>query len=210
MDLMKIGRFIAERRKKQNLTQLQLAERLGVTDRAISKWECGRSLPDASIMLALCEELGINVNELLTGEELEMNTYNEQAEKNLLEMTKQKEESDKRLLHAEIAIGITGTLFFFAMLGFGIYIIYKDESLMWLGIVLMVVGLLIFFGACFLALRIEQKAGYYECKHCHHRYVPTYKQMNLAPHMGRTRYMKCPKCGKKSWQRKVLSLNEEE
>ena len=209
MDLLKIGKFIARKRKAKNLTQMQLAEALGVTDRAISKWECGRSLPDASIMLALCEALSISVNELLTGEELEMNNYNEQAEKNLLEMTKQKEESDKRLLHAEIAIGLIGTLFFFAMLGLGIYIIYKEESLMWLGIVLMVVGLLIFLAACFLALRIEQKAGYYECKHCHHRYVPTYKQVNMAMHMGRTRYMKCPKCGKKSWQKKVISLEDE-
>ena len=68
MDSIKIGKFIAEKRKAKNLTQLQLAERLYVTDRAVSKWECGRSLPDSSIMLELCEALGISVNELLTGE----------------------------------------------------------------------------------------------------------------------------------------------
>ena len=80
MDSIKIGKFIAEKRKAKNLTQLQLAERLYVTDRAVSKWECGRSLPDSSIMLELCEALGISVNELLTGEELKMETYNKQAE----------------------------------------------------------------------------------------------------------------------------------
>ena len=98
MDLTKIGSFIAKRRKLKGLTQSQLAERLGVTDRAISKWECGRSMPDSSIMLDLCNELEISVNELLTGEELEMQDYNKQAEDNLIEMAKQKEASDKRLL----------------------------------------------------------------------------------------------------------------
>ena len=88
MDSIKIGKFIAEKRKAKNLTQLQLAERLYVTDRAVSKWECGRSLPDSSIMLELCEVLGISVNELLTGEELKMETYNKQAEENLIQMIK--------------------------------------------------------------------------------------------------------------------------
>ena len=117
MDLIKIGNFIAERRKAKGLTQVQLAEILYVTDRAVSKWECGRSMPDSSIMLELCDILDISVNELLTGEKLEMKDYNKQAEENLIEMTKQKEEADKRLLFAEIVIGITGTLIFFILLG---------------------------------------------------------------------------------------------
>ena len=122
MDSIKIGKFIAEKRKAKNLTQLQLAERLYVTDRAVSKWECGRSLPDSSIMLELCEALDISVNELLTGEELKMETYNKQAEENLIKMIKEKEESDKRLLNLEIVLGITGTLFLLAMLFTGILV----------------------------------------------------------------------------------------
>ena len=59
-------------------------------------------------------------------------------------------------------------------------------------------------GMCF-AMKIEQTAGYYECAECAHRYVPTYKAVYMAAHVGRTRYMKCPRCGKKSWQKKVLS-----
>ena len=105
MDMIKVGKFIAECRKRQNLTQMQLAEKLNITDRAVSKWECGKSLPDSSIMLELCELLQISVNELLTGEELDVKDYNEQAEHNLIEMKKQKEESDKRLLFVEIVIG---------------------------------------------------------------------------------------------------------
>ena len=70
MDQIKIGKFIAECRKNKNMTQAQLAEKVGVTDRAVSKWENGRSMPDSSIMLELCGELGITVNELLCGERI--------------------------------------------------------------------------------------------------------------------------------------------
>ena len=72
MDQIKTGRFIAEKRKEQNLTQVQLAEKLGITNRAVSKWETGKSLPDASIMLELCDVLNITVNDLLNGEVVSM------------------------------------------------------------------------------------------------------------------------------------------
>ena len=91
MDQIKIGRFIAECRKKQNLTQMQLAEELEITDRAVSKWENGKSMPDSSIMLDLCRLLKISVNDLLNGEVVIMENYNEKTEQLLLEMVKQKE-----------------------------------------------------------------------------------------------------------------------
>ena len=78
MDQVKIGRFIAERRKKENLTQLQLAEKLNITDRAVSKWERGKAMPDSSIMLALCNVLKITVNDLLSGEVVTMENYNKE------------------------------------------------------------------------------------------------------------------------------------
>ena len=205
MDEIKIGKFIAECRKAKNLTQAQLADLLFVTDRAVSKWECGRSLPDSSIMLDLCKILGITVNELLTGEELEMNNYNEQAENNLLELTKQKEEADKGLLSIEIVLGIISSIFLFALIGVAIFIVYKNNELAWLAITLIVFGFVVFLVGCFSAVRIEQKAGYYECKACGHRYIPTYRQTLFAPHMGRSRYMKCPKCGKRTYNKKVIS-----
>ena len=110
MDQIKIGKFIAECRKKNNLTQMQLAEKLNITDRAISKWENGKGMPDSSIMLDLCNELKISVNELLSGEMIEMKNYDENAEKNLLDMVKQKEKNDKRLLRMEILMGILSIL----------------------------------------------------------------------------------------------------
>ena len=204
MDMLKIGKFISSKRKAKNLTQAELAEKLNITDRAVSKWECGRSLPDSAIMLELCELLEINVNELLTGEELEMNTYNEQAELNLIELKKQKEESDKRLLTMEIVIGIIGSLFLFTLVFIASFLNIET----WLRILFIVLGFIVFVVTIMFAVKIEQTAGYYECKHCGHKYVPTFNQVLFAMHVNRTRYMKCPKCNKKSWQKKVISQDE--
>ena len=203
MDQIKIGKFIAWKRKEQNLTQAQLAEKLGITDRAVSKWETGKSLPDASIMLEMCALLGITVNDLLCGEVVSMENYNEQMENSLIEMIKQKERADKRLLTMEIVIGLTSTIFLFAMLAVGIIFMTLEKPI--LAFILPVgIGFVQFIICMAFALRIEQVAGYYECRKCGHRYVPSYKAVSLAMHTGRMRYMKCPKCGKKSWQKKVI------
>ena len=205
MDMIKIGKFITECRKKQNLTQTELAEKLSITDRAVSKWECGKSMPDSSIMLELCEILKISVNELLTGEALEMTDYNLQAEKNLIEMKKQKEESDRRLLTMEILIGIVSVIFLTTLIIIGALIVHNDESKYWVFLILLGVGFIIFIICMCFVVRIEQKAGYYECNLCHHKYIPKYSQVMFAMHVNRTRYMKCPCCNKRSWQKKVLS-----
>ena len=130
-----------------------------------------------------------------------MDNYNKELENNLLEMIKQKEQADKRLLSVEVFMGITTTVVLFTFVFVAAFI--QMET--WLKISLIVFGFILFLAGCFYALRIEQVAGYYECEHCKHRYVPTYKAVNMAMHMGRTRYMRCPQCGKKSWQKKVLS-----
>ena len=201
MNQTKIGKFIAERRKAVNLTQFQLAEKLGVTDRAVSKWETGRALPDSSIMLELCSLLKITVNDLLTGEVVSMENYNKELEKNLIEAVKQKQEADKRLLFMEFAIGIPAILLFFGLIMVAAYVPMKT----WARVLIIVGAFILILVACFFAVRIEQVAGYYQCKHCKHKYVPTYKQVVFAPHYGRTRYMKCPKCKKFSYQKKVIN-----
>ena len=201
MDQIKIGKFIAECRKSVNLTQMQLAEKLGITDRAVSKWERGLSMPDSSIMIELCKILEISVNDLLCGEEVTMDNYNKELEKKLIEMIKQKEEADKRLFRLEIFVGIVSTLTLFVL----VFVAALVDMAVWLKISLTVLGFVMFLAGCLYAVRIEQVAGYYQCKECGHKYVPSYKSVNLAPHMGRTRYMKCPECGKKSWQKKVIS-----
>lgn len=201
MDQVRIGKFIAECRKKNNLTQMQLAEKLNITDRAISKWENGKAMPDSGIMLDLCNELKISVNELLSGEVIEMKNYDKKTEELLLDMQKQKEEADKRLLSMEIVIGVLSMIVFLSLT----IVASFAEMQEWLRILLIVIGLVpVIIGVPF-AIRIEQIAGYYECRKCHHKYVPTYSSVLWAMHINRTRYMKCPECNKWSWNKKVIS-----
>ena len=201
MDQVKIGKFIAERRKAEGFTQMQLAEKLYITDRAVSKWECGRALPDSSIMLDLCAILKISVNDLLCGEFVSNDNYQEELENNLIELAKEKERSDRHLLKLEWVLGILSVIVLLVPIIIAAYLPMED----WQRVLLTFSGFIPCFVGVFFALKIEQVAGYYECRHCAHKYVPTYRQMNLSMHMGRTRYMRCPKCNKKSWQKKVIN-----
>lgn len=200
MDQVKIGKFISECRKKKSLTQMQLAEKLGITDRAVSKWETGRAMPDSSIMLALCEILGISVNDLLCGEVVTVDHYNKELENNLLDMIKQKEEADRRLLKLEIVLGIIAVLPLIAAAVIA-SIVPMEE---WKSGLLVGLSLLPLLIATPFAIKIEQKAGFYECQKCGHRHSPQYSSVFLAMHINRTRYMRCPKCHQRSWQKKVL------
>ena len=205
MDQIKIGKFIAACRKEQGMTQATLAEKLGISDRAVSKWETGKSMPDSGIMLELCSFLGINVNELLSGEKIMTEVYDKRAEENLLEMRRQVEEKNRQLLRTEYLIVIP-------VVAMGLVLILVaglvEMSSVWRGtLIFFAVAMIVVFA--FIAVGIEQKAGYYECQKCHNRHVPTYWQANLAPHIGRTRYMKCPACGKWSYQKKVLTKGDE-
>lgn len=204
MDQAKIGKFIAERRKNEKLTQMQLAEKLNITDRAVSKWETGKAMPDSSIMLELCGILNITVNDLLSGEIVTMENYNKAAEHNLIEIAREKEQADRRLLFSEIIICALGVLILLAVTFAAVLSDMPERQ----KVVLVLAGIVPFLLAVFYGLRLEQVAGYYECAKCGHRYVPSYKSVLWAAHLNRTRYMRCPKCRQKSWQRKVLEKAE--
>ena len=204
MDQIKIGRFIAACRKEQGMTQAVLAEKLGISDRAVSKWETGKSMPDSGIMLELCELLKINVNELLSGERIMKEVYDKQAEENLLEMKHQLEEKNRQLLRTEYLISFPTIIAGLFMCFVAAYV----DLPVWVRIALIAFAVVMIFVIAFVAVGIEQKAGYYECQKCHDRHIPTYRQTNLAMHIGRTRYMKCPECGQWSWQKKVLSKDD--
>jgi len=206
MDQIKIGKFIASCRKEQGMTQAVLAEMLGISDRAVSKWETGKSMPDSGIMLELCEMLKINVNELLSGERIMAEVYDTRAEENLLEMRRQVEEKNRQLLRTEYLISFPAVIAGLFMCFVAAYV----ELPVWVRATLIAVAVVMILTVAFIAVGIEQKAGYYECQKCHDRHISTYWQTNLAMHIGRTRYMKCPECGKWSWQKKVLSKEDEE
>ena len=201
MDQIKIGKFIAECRKKNNLTQMQLAEKLNITDRAISKWENGKSMPDSSIMLELCNELKISVHELLSGEMIEMKDYNQIAEKNLLEMAKKEEVQNKKMMFYEIVIGYMSSVTFLILLFTASFAVENIVA----RIILFILAFLVLIIGVSFALKIETETGYYECQKCHHKYVPKYSKVYFAMHIGTKRYMKCPKCNERTWQKKVLS-----
>ena len=111
MDQVKIGNFIADIRKEKKMTQKELAEAIGVSDKAISKWECGKGMPEVSMLMPLCQELQINVNELLSGGRLSEDSYSQKAEENIMNLMQEKEESKKKnkkdILGAVLVLGVT-------------------------------------------------------------------------------------------------------
>lgn len=201
MNQIKIGKFISECRKKNNLTQMQLAEKLNITDRAISKWENGKSMPDSSIMLQLCNELKITVNELLSGEMIDMGEYDKKTEELLLKLAKQDELKNKKLMTSMWTILITSTIFYLIILFLAINLL--GEGIM-LGTIICI-STIIFVTSGFIGLKFEVDAGYCECKNCHHKFVPTYKEAMFSTHMGTMRHLKCPECHKRTWAKKVMS-----
>ena len=201
MNQVKIGKFIAERRKDKKMTQSELAEKLNITDRAISKWETGKGMPDSSIMLDLCSVLNISVNELLSGEMIEMKEYNKKSEELLLKMTQEKEKRDKEFLNMEIFIGILVSIILISCVFIASFVNMPN----WLKIGLIIIGLIPFIIGVAYAIKIEQVAGYYECQNCHYKYVPKYKDVLLALHIGRNRKMKCLKCGNINYHKKVIN-----
>ena len=110
IDQIKIGKFIAAKRKEKSLTQAEVAKKLGITDRAVSKWERGLALPDASIMLDLCSILGISIAELLTGEATMEEGYKDKAEKLILDIREKEEDNNRYLLRLETVIGVLATV----------------------------------------------------------------------------------------------------
>lgn len=202
MNTIKTGNFIAECRKEKGLTQNNLAEKLGITNRAVSKWETGKSLPDASIMLELCEILEINVNELLKGERIITENYREIAEKNLKEMIELEIKKNKSLVKAETFITVTSLIISLIMIICGVF---TAEYSPVISIILLYSGAAFVSVSLIFGILLEHDSGYYECKNCKYRHSPPKKDVIFSIHYGSDRVIKCPKCGKKDWHIKVLT-----
>ncbi len=123
-----------------------------------------------------------------------------QLEQDIIDIKSQKSKNDKMLFRCTIALAIVAVC---ALLSLCMIAAYADVAT-WLRIVLITIGFVICLTIVFIVIAMERIIGYHECKKCHHRYVPTYKQVVLSPHLGFTRYLKCPKCGEKTWSKKVI------
>ena len=200
MDQLKIGKFIAECRKNASLTQMQLAEKLNITDKAVSKWERGIAMPDTSIMLELCDILSISVNELLSGEKVSMENNDKRNEQLLLDMAKEVEQKNKTIWTNMWIMMIVSMAALLASVSAAA--LFIPEGPLQLAVVLG--ACVLFLIPCFYALKLEVSVGAYKCKNCGNEIVPTYTQALNAMHMGTTRYLKCPKCNKRTWCKKVI------
>ena len=200
MDTLKIGKFITERRKALGMTQIQLADKLYVSDKAVSKWETGKSMPDVSIMLELSNILGISVQELLMGAKIDMKNNNQKNEQLLLDMVKELEKKNKTIWTSMWAIMIVSMIALFAGIFVAAFLIPEG---VWQLVAILGICV-IFLIPCFYALKLEISVGAYKCKDCGHEIIPTYTEALMAMHKGTTRYLKCPKCNKRTWCKKVV------
>ena len=200
MDQLKIGKLIAECRKQKKLTQMQLAEKLGITDKAISKWERGMAMPDSSIMLELCEILEISINELFSGERMNMENNNQKNEQLLLDMAKELEKKNKTIWRSMWIIMVVSMIALFGGILLAAFLMPEG---VWQIVTILCICVL-FLIPCFYALKLEVSVGVYRCKKCGCEIVPTYTEALNAMHMGFTRYLKCPKCNKRTWCKKVI------
>lgn len=193
MDQIKIGQFISQMRKEKGLTQRQLADELLISDRTVSKWETGKGMPDVSLMMPLCEILGINVNELLSGEKLSDEEYRQKAEENIVNILGEKKTNIKRLLTSGTIFIVSGiaTGLNLAAIAFGNL---NGKAAIMLAVSAVITALLgVAFGST-----VDRKAGYFECTECHTIFTPSGKtylkgSLTVTPFSA---HFDCPHCKK--------------
>ncbi len=201
MNYKKIGKFIMNERKAKKLTQAKLAEKLFVSEKTISKWENGKGVPDTSVLPNLCEILGFSLNELVNGERISGENYVSKAEEKLLEMVSKEENQNKKMMLAMWTITMTSSLFYVGIII--LTLLTLNEGV--LSGIIIAIATLVFIVAVFIGLKFEADAGYYECKNCHNRFKASYRQILVATHFATTRHLKCPKCHKRTWAKKVMT-----
>lgn len=193
MDQSKTGKFIAQERRAQNLTQRQLADKLAISDKTVSKWECGKGLPEVSLMLPLCEILQITVNDLLSGEKVAEGDYQKKAEENMMDLIRKNAENKERMT-LSIICGVITIIAVCALVMLASYL----ELPAAVRILLLVCAVLTAIAGIGAAARLEVKAGYYECPHCGTLFVPTMTDYVKGWHTLTRRRLTCPTCGKTS------------
>lgn len=191
MDQIQIGKFIAKTRKSKNLTQKQLADALSISDKTVSKWECGKGLPEVSLMLPLCEMLNITVNDLLSGEKISETNYQEKAEGNMMNLIKENEENKKRMVLSVII----GTITIIAVCALIVIASFVDIPTV-AKILLTISSVVVAAAGIIASAMLDIKAGYFECPHCKELFVPSMNDYVKSYHTFTRRRLICPKCGK--------------
>jgi transcriptional regulator with XRE-family HTH domain len=200
MNQVKIGKFIATQRKSKSYTQKQLADVLGISDKTVSKWECGKGFPEVSLLLPLCNELGISVNELLSGERVSDDDYQKKAEENMVNLVKEAQESKKKIM---LSVMVT-VLMLIAVVTINV-VVYVFAMEVWQRAVLIGISILILVLGISIACILDRDAGAFECPECHERFVPDMKTYMMSTHTVTTRRLKCPKCGKTKYCKHVMT-----
>ena len=200
MDTVKIGRFIAESRKIHGLTQLQLADALLISDKTVSKWECGNGLPEVSLMLPLCAKLEISVNDLLSGERVDSSDYHKKAEENMMDLMKENEENKKNF-SISVICGVLTIIAVCALVVIASYIDMPAALRIFIIIIAAATAALGIGAACVL----DAKAGYFECPYCKELFVPTTSEYVKGYHTLTKRKLTCPKCGRSGMCKKRVT-----
>ena len=200
MDQILIGKFIAQERKRKGYTQKQLSEKLGISDKTVSKWQTGNGFPEVSLLLPLCNELDITVNELLSGERVSEEDYRKKAEENMVNLVKEGQENKKKIiLSVMVAIlVIVAATPLFALSG-------AIEMDTWIRVILIVIGLIVIAIGLAIACILDRDAGAYECPECNTRFVPEMAAYIMGPHTITKRKLVCPHCGAHKYCKKVLT-----
>lgn len=191
MDQIRIGKFIAETRKSKNLTQKQLAEVLSISDKTISKWECGRGLPEVSLMLPLCAALDMTVNDLLSGEKVSSGEYQKKAEGNMINLMKEADENRKKMALSVV----TGAITIIAVCALIVITSCIDLPVVARILLIAFSGIVAIAGIAAAAM-LDVEAGYFECPYCRECFVPNMDEYVKGYHTFTKRRFTCPKCGK--------------
>lgn len=200
MDQVLIGKFIAEERKRKGYTQRELSEKIGITDKTVSKWERGNGFPEVSLLLPLCNELDITVNELLSGKRVSEENYRKEAEENMVNLVKEAQENKKKMILSNMAAALV------VLAAVPLFILSGLIDLnVWIRVLLIAIGIVILVMGIAIACILDRDSGAFECPDCKTRFVPEMKAYIMAPHTITRRKLKCPHCGSHKYCKKVLT-----
>ena len=199
MDQLKTGRFIKLLRTEKQLTQREIAEKLNISEKTVSKWETGNGMPEVSLTLPLCKILEISVNELLSGERLDPEKYCEKAEENIVFLSADKTDPKKKTVICTVSCVLT------VLSALAIILIASFIDIdTWLRLIMIGIALICVGANIAVILIVAVSVEVFECSNCGETFVPTLTEYIMGAHTLKRRYLKCPHCGKRKWNKSKI------